>query len=142
MILYADRVTDSMQRAIEETNRRRDMQTAYNTEHNITPQSVRSAIDSGIDDELAAQKLVLDAAGIQGEDYVTEEDTLEELHAEMLAAAANLEYERAARARSHRQAQGGASGKRTEGREGRSGNRCGPSLACPACHGRVHGAWC
>ena len=98
VIMYADRVTNSMQRAIEETNRRRDTQIAYNTEHNITPTTVLSAISSGIEDELAAQKLVLEAAGIQGKDYATEE-YLEELHAEMLAAAANLEFERAAELR-------------------------------------------
>jgi excinuclease ABC subunit B len=97
VILYADRVTDSMQRAISETNRRRDIQLAYNKEHGITPESVRSAISSGIEDEIASQKIVLEAAGID-KDYVTEE-YLEELHAEMLAAAANLEFERAAQLR-------------------------------------------
>src|SRR5207253_351743 len=98
VILYADKVTDSMQRAMEETRRRRELQQAYNAEHGITPQSVRSAISMGIEDEIAAHKMVAEAAGQPGDNYVTEE-YLEELHAEMLQAAANLEFERAAQLR-------------------------------------------
>lgn len=98
VILYADRVTDSMQRAIDETSRRRDLQLEYNAQHGITPESVRSAISMGIEEEIAAHQMAAEAAGIQGEDYVTEE-YLEELHGEMLAAAANLEFERAAELR-------------------------------------------
>jgi excinuclease ABC subunit B len=96
VILYADRVTDSMQRAIDETQRRRELQLEYNAQHGITPQSVRSAISMGIEDEIAAHKMVAEVAGQS--DYVTEE-YLEELHGEMLAAAANLEFERAAELR-------------------------------------------
>ncbi len=98
VILYADRVTNSMQRAMEETNRRRVRQLEYNKQHNITPETVRSAIASGIEEEIAAHKLAQEAAGKPGDDYVTEE-YLEELHGEMLAAAANLEFERAAELR-------------------------------------------
>ena len=98
VILYADRVTDSMARAIGETSRRRDRQLRYNVEHNITPETVKSAISMGIEDEIAAHKMAAEAAG--KEDYVTEE-YLEELHGEMLAAAANLQFERAAELRDH-----------------------------------------
>src|SRR5262249_45559031 len=98
VILYADKVTDSMQRAIEETRRRRDLQLAYNAKHGITPETVRSAIQTGIEEEIAAHKIAQEAAGLPAEDYVTEE-YLEELHGEMLAAAANLEFERAAELR-------------------------------------------
>jgi excinuclease ABC subunit B len=98
VILYADRVTDSMQRAIDETQRRRVLQLEYNAQHGITPESVRSAISMGIEEEIAAHKLAQEAAGLPAEDYVTEE-YLEELHGEMLAAAANLEFERAAELR-------------------------------------------
>jgi excinuclease ABC subunit B len=98
VILYADRVTNSMQRAISETQRRRALQTEYNTQHGITPESVRSAISMGIEEEIAARKITQEAAGLQADNYVTEE-YLEELHAEMLAAAANLEFERAAELR-------------------------------------------
>ncbi len=97
VILYADRVTDSMQRAIEETNRRRELQLRYNTEHGITPKSVQTAISMGIEDEIAAHKFVQEVAG-KGDDFVTQE-YLEELHGEMLAAAANLQFERAAELR-------------------------------------------
>jgi excinuclease ABC subunit B len=95
VILYADKVTDSMQRAIEETQRRRELQLRYNAEHGITPETVRTAISMGIEDEIAAHKFAQEAAGQKSDDYVTQE-YLEELHGEMLAAAANLEFERAA----------------------------------------------
>ncbi len=98
VILYADRVTESMQRAIDETRRRRELQLRYNTEHGITPETVRSSISMGIEDEIAAHKYVQEVAGQKAEHYVTQE-YLEELHGEMLAAAANLEFERAAELR-------------------------------------------
>jgi excinuclease ABC subunit B len=98
VILYADRVTASMQRALEETQRRRALQLAFNEEHGITPETVRSTINLGIEEEIAAHRLAQEVAGQQAEDYVTKE-YLEELHNEMLAAAANLEFERAAQLR-------------------------------------------
>jgi excinuclease ABC subunit B len=98
VILYADRVTDSMQRAIEETRRRRELQTKYNVDHDITPATVRTAISMGIEDEIAAHKFVQEVAGQKPDNYVTQE-YLEELHGEMLAAAANLQFERAAELR-------------------------------------------
>jgi excinuclease ABC subunit B len=98
VVLYADKVTDSMQRAIDETKRRRDLQLEFNAEHGITPQSVRAAIASGLEEEIAARQFVQEVAGQAAQDYVTQE-YLEELHAEMLAAAANLEFERAAQVR-------------------------------------------
>jgi excinuclease ABC subunit B len=97
VILYADKMTESMQKAIDETKRRRELQLAYNAEHNITPESVRSAINMGIEDEIEAHKFTAEVVG-KADDYVTEE-YLEELHAEMLAAAGNLEFERAAQLR-------------------------------------------
>ncbi len=98
VILYADKVTDSMKLAIDETRRRRELQLEYNREHGITPETVRTAIGSGIEEEIAARKFVQEAAGQTSENYVTQE-YLEELHNEMLAAAANLEFERAAQLR-------------------------------------------
>ena len=96
VMLYADKVTDSMQRAIEETCRRRKMQEAYNLEHGITPETIRKAIHAGIESEAAAHATSYAAVG-RGEDaqYITEE-FLAELEAEMLAAAEALEFERAA----------------------------------------------
>jgi excinuclease ABC subunit B len=98
VILYADRVTDSMQRAIEETTRRRELQLRYNAEHGITPESVKSAISLGIEDEIAAHKLAAEAAGKRADDFVTQE-YLEELHGKMLEEAANQHYEEAAKYR-------------------------------------------
>ncbi len=98
VILYADKVTDSMQRAIEETQRRRALQLEYNASNDITPQTVRTAIGAGIEEEIAARQFVQEVVGQSADNYVTQE-YLEELHAEMLAAAANLEFERAAQLR-------------------------------------------
>jgi excinuclease ABC subunit B len=98
VILYADKVTPSMQRAIDETSRRRALQLEYNKQHGITPESVRTAIGHGIEEEIAAHQLAQEVAGHEAENYVTEE-YLEELQAEMLKAASDLEFERAAQLR-------------------------------------------
>lgn len=95
VVLYADTVTDSMQRAMQETNRRRELQLAYNKEHGITPKTVVSAIKTMIEEEIEAHSLVHEAAGQTGEQAVTAE-YLEELQKEMLAAAKEMEFERAA----------------------------------------------
>src|SRR2546423_6314635 len=87
-----------MKRTNGETQRLREVQTAYNQKHGITPETVRSAISSGLEEEIAAHKFVQEVAGQSAENYVTQE-YLEELHGEMLAAAANLEFERAAQLR-------------------------------------------
>jgi excinuclease ABC subunit B len=96
VILYADKVTDSMQRAIDETLRRRKMQEAYNREHGITPETIRKSIRAGIESDAAAHARSNAAVG-RGDEvrYITEE-YLDELEAEMYAAAEALEFERAA----------------------------------------------
>jgi excinuclease ABC subunit B len=97
VILYADTVTESMQRALSETKRRRELQLAYNAEHGITPETIRKAIRAGIEEEIIARKTAQEAAG-HAEDFVTQE-YLEELHAQMLQAAEELHFERAAQLR-------------------------------------------
>jgi excinuclease ABC subunit B len=96
VLLYGDKVTDSMQRAIEETKRRRELQKAYNAEHGITPETIRKAIHAGIESEAAAHAAANAAVGRGDEaQYITDE-YLAELEVEMLAAAEALEFERAA----------------------------------------------
>jgi len=96
VILYADKMTNSMQRAIEETERRRKLQELYNTKHGITPETIKKAIHRGIESEASAHAQANAAIGRTDEaQYITEE-FLEELEAEMLEAAKALEFERAA----------------------------------------------
>jgi excinuclease ABC subunit B len=99
VILYADQVTDSMQRAIDETNRRRQRQLQYNAEHGITPESIKKAIRRGIEDEIAARKIERTASGKQDEAGFVTQEFLAELEAEMLKAAEELDFERAAQLR-------------------------------------------
>ena len=96
VILYGDKVTESMRLAIEETRRRREVQEKYNQDHGITPETVKKHIRAGIESAVAAHREANAAVG-RGEEseYITEE-FLNELEAEMLAAAENLEFERAA----------------------------------------------
>ena len=85
-----------MQRAIDETERRRALQEAYNAEHGITPETIRKGIRAGIEAEAAAHAQANAAVGRADEaQYITEE-YLTELEGEMMAAADALEFERAA----------------------------------------------
>ncbi len=97
VILYADEVTESMARAIEETERRRQTQLAFNEEHGIKPQTIRKKIQAGIAYEVQAWKRRVETPVIAEaeEDYVTA-NRLDELEKEMKDAAANLDFERAA----------------------------------------------
>ena len=95
VVLYADKITDSMQRAIDETNRRRSKQLEYNAEHGITPETIVKAIRRGIEEEIQAKTIARRAVGRDETTDATEE-YLGNLEAEMLEAAEKLEFERAA----------------------------------------------
>jgi excinuclease ABC subunit B len=96
VILYADKVTEAMQRTIEETARRRALQEEYNREHGITPETIKKAIFAGIEAEAAAHAEANAKVGRTDEtEYITEE-YIAELEAEMFAAAEAMEFERAA----------------------------------------------
>lgn len=100
VIMYADRITRSMQAAIDETNRRHAIQDAYNKEHGITPRSVAKAIDEGLraiipmkDDD---KKSKIDLRKIPKDEYAS---LIKDLSAQMELASANLEFEKAAELR-------------------------------------------
>jgi excinuclease ABC subunit B len=99
-ILYADRVTGSMRRAIEETARRRTIQERYNEEHGITPETVRRAIDDLMGTPIAADYSTVPLEREAGEEVFEDLESLEaevrRLEKEMLAAAERLEFEEAA----------------------------------------------
>ncbi|WP_164104332.1 excinuclease ABC subunit UvrB [Candidatus Laterigemmans baculatus] len=98
VILYADKITASMQAAIDETERRRQIQKEYNREHGITPETVRKTIRAGIEADAAQRRQATQAAQGGEVAYVTLE-YVEELEREMLAAAEELEFERAGKLR-------------------------------------------
>jgi excinuclease ABC subunit B len=113
VLLYADRITESMRRVIDETTRRRVVQTAYNTEHGINPQTIKKTMDEILhataiadvkakyDERIAAkEKPRLVAEPILR--FMTREqkqELIEQLRGEMMQAAKDLEYERAAQLR-------------------------------------------
>lgn len=98
VIMYADTVTGSMRRTIDETNRRREIQEAYNKEHGITPQGIAKAIEKGLRPDLPeeAKKAKLDLNKIPKDEY---KHLIKDLSAQMDLAAANLEFEKAAELR-------------------------------------------
>jgi len=98
VILYADRVTPSMQRAMDETNRRRTLQMEYNREHGITPESVVKAVRSSLLGELNARRIAAEMVHAS-EDEMDRAELIKMLECEMLAAAEGLEFEKAARLR-------------------------------------------
>ena len=108
-ILYADRITDSMRKAIDETERRRRKQTAFNTEHGIVPKGVKKRIKDIIDgvyDAEAAQKELTAAQSRAKYEAMGEKELAREikrLEKEMLNAAKNLEFEKAAEMRDRMQ---------------------------------------
>ncbi|MBN2211480.1 MAG: excinuclease ABC subunit UvrB [Sedimentisphaerales bacterium] len=98
VVLYADKVTPSMQRAIDETLRRRKLQEDYNREHGITPETVKKAIRHTLDVELQARRMAQDALTHDQTEY-NREELIALLEKEMLEAAEALEFEKAAELR-------------------------------------------
>jgi len=97
--MYADKITDSMRRAIDETDRRRSIQVEYNTEHNITPESIAKEIGEGlraIIPKKESDKNKLNLKKIPKDEYP---GLIRELTGQMELASANLEFERAAELR-------------------------------------------
>ncbi|MFY9607422.1 MAG: excinuclease ABC subunit UvrB [Blastocatellia bacterium] len=100
-ILYADRITDSMRRALGETQRRREKQAAYNEDHGITPQTIVKAIGSTMFSIVEADYFKLPSVAEEAEEYTAENiaATIKRLEGQMRAAAAKYEFERAAELR-------------------------------------------
>ncbi|QBJ76789.1 excinuclease ABC subunit UvrB [Aquitalea sp. USM4] len=101
-LLYADRITDSMRRAMDETERRRAKQLAFNTEHGIVPQGINKKIKDIIDGVYSVEdqrKKLVDEAQVAMMDEKTLAREIKRLEKEMMEAARNLEFEKAARLR-------------------------------------------
>jgi excinuclease ABC subunit B len=98
VIMYADRITASMERTISETNRRRELQQAYNTQHGITPRGISRAVEARMNQDLPeeAKRAKLDLKKIPKDEY---KHLVKDLTAQMDLAAANLQFEQAAELR-------------------------------------------
>ena len=95
VIMYADNITESMEKAISETNRRRDIQKAYNEEHHIIPHSVKKEISAGLRAIIPEKQMEnkLDIRKVPKDELP---NLVKELDSQMKLAAANLEFEKAA----------------------------------------------
>lgn len=98
VIMYADKITESMRRTISETERRRVIQEAYNTEHGITPQGISRTVEKGMRPDLPeeAKRAKLNLNKIPKDEY---KHLIKDLSGQMDLAAANLEFEKAAELR-------------------------------------------
>ncbi|WP_432665957.1 excinuclease ABC subunit UvrB [Wukongibacter baidiensis] len=100
VIMYADRITKSMKYAIDETNRRRDIQEAYNEEHGITPMTIKKDVRGVIEATMVAEEEV--KYGVNKDEKLSKDELLKlisDLEAEMRQAAVDLQFERAAELR-------------------------------------------
>ena len=100
VIMYADKITNSMKRAIDETNRRREIQISYNEEHGITPKTIKKNIRDTIEATKVADEEI--QYGIKDKDNMNIEEikqSIVNLSAEMIECAQNLQFERAAQLR-------------------------------------------
>jgi len=95
VILYADTVTESMRKAIEESNRRRKIQLEFNRKHKISPRSIQKAIKKGIEDLEKAEEFTEELTGLEKDKYELKK-YISELEYEMELAARNLQFEKAA----------------------------------------------
>jgi len=95
VFLYADTITPSMQKAVDETNRRRTIQLEYNKKHNITPETIRKEIRRGLADQVKARKRAQQAVRFNESEFEKIE-LAGQIEKEMLEAAQALDFERAA----------------------------------------------
>jgi excinuclease ABC subunit B len=98
VIMYADNITPAMRIAMEETDRRRKLQLQYNAEHGITPITIQRAIRGGIEAEVKARRTAA-ATVRESAEQLDQTELIRLLEGEMLEAAKNLEFERAAQLR-------------------------------------------
>jgi excinuclease ABC subunit B len=96
VILYADKITDAMRGAIDETLRRRQVQLEYNQTHGITPVTIKKNLQSGIEAEKEARRAANEAVRGTDETVLITQEYIQELENEMLAASEELDFERAA----------------------------------------------
>lgn len=96
--MYADKVTEAMQHAIDETTRRRTLQADYNTKHGITPMTIKKAIRKGLEDQIAARKTAREAIKASEASFDLTE-SIADLEKEMFTAAEALDFEKAAQIR-------------------------------------------
>lgn len=95
VILYADKMTDSINQALEETNRRREKQIKYNIEHGITPQTIKKKISNTLDEMTKGDFVEVDTQEKVADKIKNIDKKLKELNKAMRDAAANLEFEQA-----------------------------------------------
>lgn len=98
VFMYADTITQSMRKAINESNRRREIQLEFNRTHGINPRTIQKAIRKGIEDLEEAEEFVQDLTGLKRDEYELNK-YISQLEYEMELAARNLQFENAAQIR-------------------------------------------